>query len=56
MGTGVYYHLSEENKQNIEISGQKGHLFEKPKAEANNWSARQWHIVIAKINIVSSFH
>ena len=40
-GTGVFYHFSEENKQNINISGQKGHLFGKPKAEANNRSARQ---------------
>ena len=36
MGTGVCYHSSEENKQNIEMSGQKKHLFGKPKAEANN--------------------
>ena len=35
-GTAVLYHLSEENRQIIEISGQMGQSFGKPKAEANN--------------------
>ena len=49
--TGNNQQLLSEVEQNI-VSGEQINYLPKPKAEANNWSARRWQIMIFCDNLV----